>query len=152
MLLIRRREILVACAVLLADQLTKWWAIKSLEKNQVIEIIWTLQFRLVSNTGFAFSQGESLGPFIAVIVVFVLYFLLRLSKNSDSSLKKVSIGSVMGGATGNLLDRIVRSDDGFLRGAVVDFIDFQWWPVFNLADSAVVVGALGIIWTSLRNE
>jgi signal peptidase II len=49
---------------------------------------------------------------------------------------------VLGGAIGNLLDRAFRPGDGFLGGGVVDFIDLQWWPVFNLADSAIVVGAI----------
>jgi signal peptidase II len=54
----------------------------------------------------------------------------------------VSIGLVLGGALGNLVDRAFRPGDGFLGGGVVDFIDLQWWPVFNLADSAIVVGAI----------
>ena len=54
----------------------------------------------------------------------------------------VALGLVVGGAFGNLIDRASREGDGFLGGGVVDFVDLQWWPVFNVADSAIVVGAL----------
>ena len=55
-------------------------------------------------------------------------------------LSAVGIGLVIGGAIGNVLDRLFRAGDGFLGGAVVDFIDLQWWPVFNVADMAITVG------------
>jgi signal peptidase II len=57
----------------------------------------------------------------------------------------VAVGLVLGGALGNLIDRALRGGGGFLGGAVVDFIDFQWWPIFNVADSCVVIGAILLI-------
>ena len=57
---------------------------------------------------------------------------------------------IIGGALGNLADRAFRSGDGFLGGAVVDFVDLQWWPVFNLADAAVVVGGATIVLRGIR--
>ena len=62
----------------------------------------------------------------------------------------MAVGLVLGGATGNIADRLLRSDDGFLQGAVVDFIDLQWWPVFNVADAAVCVGAVLLVLTAAR--
>jgi signal peptidase II len=62
----------------------------------------------------------------------------------------VAIGLVFGGALGNLIDRAFREGDGFLGGGVVDFIDLQWWPVFNIADAAIVVGALLLFGTQWR--
>jgi signal peptidase II len=62
----------------------------------------------------------------------------------------VAIGLVAGGALGNLIDRAFRAGDGFLGGGVVDFIDLQWWPVFNLADAAIVLGALLLFGTQWR--
>jgi len=60
----------------------------------------------------------------------------------------VALGLVLGGAFGNLIDRLCR-DPGFLRGAVVDFIDLQWWPVFNVADASVVGGAVLLVCLSV---
>ena len=61
----------------------------------------------------------------------------------------VAAGLVAGGALGNLGDRAFRGDDGFLHGAVVDFIDLQWWPIFNVADSAIVVGGILLVVVSM---
>jgi signal peptidase II len=65
----------------------------------------------------------------------------------------VAVGLVVGGAAGNILDRLFRSGDGFLKGEVVDFIDLQWWPVFNVADAAVVIGGiLLLVSTALASD
>jgi signal peptidase II len=60
------------------------------------------------------------------------------------------LGLVLGGALGNLADRVFRDGSGFLGGAVIDFIDLQWWPVFNVADIAVTVGGVLLVLTSTR--
>ena len=57
----------------------------------------------------------------------------------------VALGLVLGGAAGNLLDRLFREGSGFLGGGVVDFIDLQWWPIFNVADAAVTIGGLLLV-------
>jgi signal peptidase II len=64
----------------------------------------------------------------------------------------VAVGMIAGGAIGNLSDRLLRAGDGFLGGGVVDFIDFQWWPVFNVADAAVVLGGLMLVLESVRAD
>jgi signal peptidase II len=64
----------------------------------------------------------------------------------------VALGLVVGGALGNLTDRAFRAGDGFLGGGVIDFVDLQWWPVFNVADSGVVVGAVLLFLLQLNEE
>jgi len=133
----------------LADQISKWWALDALGGGRVIELAWTLQLRLVRNTGVAFSQGRGLGPVVAFAVILVVVFLIRMAVNAGHPITRVAVGGVVGGAIGNLIDRIVRSDARPLDGAVVDFVDLGWWPVFNLADAAIVVGGLVIVWSGL---
>jgi len=77
----------------------------------------------------------------------VVVLLLSLRKGG-STLSAVAVGLVVGGAAGNVVDRIFRSGSGFLGGEVVDFIDFQWWPVFNVADACIVIGGILLVVTS----
>jgi signal peptidase II len=140
---------LVAAALwLLLDQLTKWWATSTLD-DEIIEVAWTLRFRLVTNTGASFSIGEGLGPVIGVVALVVVGILLWTGRSIGSPLGAIGLGLVLGGALGNILDRAVRAGDGFFGGAVIDFIDFQWWPVFNVADIGVVVGAVLLLVASM---
>lgn len=150
----------VAVGVLLLDQLTKWWALSTLD-TRTIDLVWTLRLNLTFNTGAAFSRGSGLGPIIAMAAVAVTVVLLRTSRLATSRAISVTLGMVVGGAIGNVVDRVFRtacpfgpcSDDGrFLGGAVVDFIDFQWWPVFNVADVGVVVGAILLAFLSSRES
>ena len=139
-----------AAAVVVLDQATKWWALQALDGGRVIDVVWTLRLRLVFNTGAAFSSFQGLGPLLGVAAAAVAAVLLlnrRLVRGRSSA---VSVGCVAGGALGNLADRLFRSGDGFLGGAVVDFIDVQWWPVWNVADMGVVVGGAALVWCSYR--
>lgn len=131
----------VTGAVLLLDQLTKWWAVETLD-TRTIDVVWTLRLHLTLNYGSAFSIGQGRGALISLLVLVVVAVLLRSGRYARRPGSVVAIGLILGGALGNLLDRALRAGDGFLGGGVVDFIDLQWWPVFNVADSAVVVGAL----------
>jgi signal peptidase II len=131
----------VAAVVLLLDQLTKWWALDTLT-TETIHVVWTLQFNLVRNTGAAFSLGGGAGAIIAPVALVVVVALLWQGRSVSSRLGAVALGMVLGGALGNLLDRALRGDGGFMQGAVVDFIDLQWWPVFNVADMGVVIGGI----------
>jgi signal peptidase II len=134
----------VAAAVVALDQLTKWWALHAL-RTHTIHVIWTLQFNLTRNTGAAFSLSVGRGPIIGVLALVIVGVLLWQGSSVSTRWGAVAIGLVLGGALGNLIDRAVRGDAGFLHGAVVDFIDFQWWPVFNVADMGVVIGALLLV-------
>lgn len=141
----------VASAVLVADQLTKWWAVTTLD-DQVIDVVWTLRFELVHNTGSAFSLGEGRGALISLAALLAVGLLLRSARRNGGRLALVALGLIVGGAVGNLIDRALREGDGLMGGGVVDFINFQWWPVFNIADIGVVVGAGLLVVNSWRGE
>ncbi len=140
----------VAAVVVVLDQLTKWWAQRTLADG-AIDLVGPLRLNLLYNTGAAFSMGsgKGLGPWIALLAIVVVVGL-SLGYTSRFPLGAVAAGLVTGGAIGNLLDRAFRGDQGFLHGAVVDFIDLQWWPVFNVADAAIVVGAILLVIASFR--
>lgn len=141
----------VAAAVLIADQASKWWALNRLDGGDIVEVIGSLRFNLFYNTGVAFSLGSDsgLGPWISLLAIGVVV-AVSFGATSRYPLGAVASGLISGGAVGNLLDRAFRGDDGFLHGAVIDFIDLQWWPVFNIADAAIVVGALLLVVASFR--
>ena len=144
----RRRwamPLLVGTAILGLDQLTKWWASGALEDRN-IDLFWTLRLHLVFNTGAAFSRGEGLGPLLSLLVLVVLVLLVRLGATIEDRVARVAVGAIVGGAIGNLADRAFRAGEGFLGGAVVDFVDLQWWPVFNLADATIVVAGGLLVW------
>jgi signal peptidase II len=100
----------------------------------------------------AFSQGRGWGPVIGIVALVVVVVLLASRRRSASVGGAVALGLVIGGAAGNILDRLFRSGDGFLSGQVVDFIDFQWYPVFNLADAAIVIGGILLLLFSFRTS
>jgi signal peptidase II len=142
---------MVAGIVLVVDQLTKWWALENLQ-DQVIDVVWTLRFRLTLNFGAAFSVSQGRGAVISVLAILVVLVLLRSGRHASRSSAALALGLVLGGALGNLADRAFRTGDGFLGGGVVDFIDLQWWPVFNVADMGVVCGAFLLLLVSWRDE
>jgi signal peptidase II len=130
----------IAAAVLLLDQLTKSWAVANLSDGHTVDLVGSLRLNLTFNSGMAFSRGKGAGPFIGVLALVVITVLLASLRRSGSLLSSVGLGLVIGGAIGNVCDRLFRSGEGFLGGEVVDFIDLQWWPVFNVADMAITIG------------
>ncbi len=143
-----RAPIIIALVVVLLDQTTKHWAVNALADGHIIDVIWTLQFNLAYNSGMAFSRGRGLGPVIAVVATIVIVWLLASLRSGGTRLSRFGMGCLIGGAAGNLLDRLFRGD-AWLQGSVVDFIDFQWFPIFNIADIAVNVGAASLILNSI---
>ncbi len=138
----------VAVTVVVVDQLTKWWALRALGDGRSIDLVWTLRLRLVFNRGTAFGFGSRFAPVIAVLAVVVVVVLLRSGGALRGSWARASLGLVLGGAVGNLADRVARDGGGFLGGAVVDFVDLQWWPVFNVADMGVSAGVVLLVLTA----
>ena len=136
----------VALFVIVADQLTKHWAVNELVDRD-INLFWTLRFNLSYNTGMAFSRGEDLGPIIGVLALVVVVVLLLSIKRQPGRLTDVAVGMIVGGAIGNVIDRLFRQE-AWLRGGVVDFIDFQWFPIFNIADIGVTVGGALLVLAS----
>jgi len=137
----------VAGVVVGLDQLTKTIAERGLAAGPV-HMIWTLQLNLSYNNGVAFSMGRGLAPVIVPAGVVLVALLVGMGRTTATTAGLVALGLVVGGALGNLTDRLVRGQGG----AVIDFIDFQWWPVFNLADSAIVCGAGLLVLAGLRRQ
>ncbi|MEM9464488.1 MAG: signal peptidase II [Actinomycetota bacterium] len=133
--------VIVVLGVVL-DQVTKWWALRELEDGSVIELVPTLEFDLAYNSGFSFGTGEGLGRWIGVLVIALCLFLVHQIRVSETALRANIAAIVLGGAIGNLLDRIFRAEDGPLSGEVIDFIDVTWYAVFNVADIFVVCGCI----------
>jgi signal peptidase II len=144
-----QRLVAVLGCLVAFDQLTKAWAVSALSDGHVVSLFWTLQFNLGYNSGFAFSQGKGLGPLVGVIACVAVVFLLRSALASQTKLSAYGLLFIASGALGNVVDRIFRHG-GFMRGSVVDFIDFQWWPVFNIADMAIMIGAATMIVAMLK--
>jgi len=134
----------IGAFVIVADQVTKQIAVDNITKGSPIGVFWKLQWNLHFNTGSAFSLGPDLGQFIGVLAVIVSVALMWYARSVVGRIPGALLGLVAGGAVGNVIDRLFRGEggDGFMRGAVVDFIDFQFWPIFNVADMAIVVGAI----------
>jgi len=147
---LRALTALIAVAIVVADQATKHWALNALGDGRTIDIVGSLRFNLAFNTGMAFAKGQGIGPIIAVVGVIVVAYLL-VGLRRDTTPGAVFVGMVAGGAAGNIVDRLFRGE-GWLRGAVVDFIDLQWWPIFNIADAAIVLGAGALVVASLAPE
>jgi len=131
-------------AVVVADQVAKSWALRALDDGPR-HLVWTLRLNLSFNSGAAFGLGQGLAPLLVVVGVVMVVALVGISRSAGSSVPAVvALGLVLGGAVGNLIDRVVRDH----AGSVVDFIDLQWWPVFNLADAAITSGAILLVLTT----
>jgi signal peptidase II len=140
----------IVIAIVALDLLTKTWAVHELADGPVDVIGDSVSFELARNTGGAFSLFQAFTPLLAIVAGFVAYFLVRTLRRTHDTLLVVALSLVLGGAIGNLIDRVFRSP-GFLRGAVVDFVHVGDWPTFNVADSAITIGAVLVIIWSVRS-
>ena len=138
-------------AIVVIDQLTKSWAVSALADGPTHVIGDTVELVLTRNGGSAFSRFQGLTPVLAIGAIVVTIVLARVLRSATDRLLIVALTLVLGGALGNLGDRIFRTP-GFLRGHVVDFVAVGWWPVFNVADSCITIGAILLIVRSLRPQ
>lgn len=138
---------LAAATVVVIDQVTKSVAVETLSDGPV-ELFWTLRLALSFNKGAAFSIGTTLTPLITVVAIGLVGGLVVFARNAPSRAFALALGLLLGGAIGNISDRLFRSHGG----AVVDFIDLQWWPVFNIADVGVTIGAALLVLSGVRDE
>ena len=144
-----RLAVVVACAVavLVADQVTKSLAAHDLA-NGPVHLVGPLSLQLWYNTGAAFSIGAGLTLPIIVIAFVLVLLLAWFARGTPSTLAAVATGMILGGALGNLSDRLFRGH----QGAVVDFIHFGFWPTFNVADTAIVIGTLALLIVIVRGS
>lgn len=148
----RRWQLLtISLTIIAVDQITKIWAVSSLPGNP-IQGPFGSSLRLVFNRGSAFSIGEGLGPLFGVLALVISVAMFFLVKQVDRRSVVFGLGLIQGGAIGNVIDRLFREGEGFMGGAVIDFLDVgDWWPVFNLADAAIVVGGAMVALLSPRD-
>ena len=123
------------------DQLSKWWAVNQLADDPIEIIADFLQLRLLFNTGASFSILTNAGPILAIVAFGVIGLIIYVLGDASRRIEAVALGLVLGGAIGNLVDRLFRGD-GLLDGAVVDFIDFSFFATFNVADAAINIGVV----------
>ena len=141
----------IAWAIWLIDFATKSWALNSLDSRNPVKLLGEfLQLTLLKNSGAAFSlaQGATIifTIFAILVVAAIAYYSIKITSFGWS----IVLGLALGGILGNLTDRIFRSP-GFFTGHVIDWIQIPNWPVFNLADSAIVVAATIAVILSIRN-
>ena len=140
----------VALTVLTLDVVTKLIVVHTLSGHSPIRLLGGfLTLLLLRNSGAAFSIGTSMTIVFTGIAVAVIVYILRAARRLRSLPWAITLGLLLGGATGNLADRIFRSP-GLFRGDVVDWIELPHWPVFNLADSAIVCGGVLAVLLALR--
>lgn len=139
----------VVATVVAVDQATKAWAAAELADGPISIVGSTIELRLSRNTGGAFSLFRGFTPVLAVLTIGVAVLLVRAVRHAEDRVTLGALALVLGGAIGNLVDRAARSP-GFLRGAVVDFVKVDSWPIFNVADASITVGALVLVLWSLR--
>jgi signal peptidase II len=139
----------VAAVVLILDVVTKVMAVRLLTPGQPVSIIGdTVTWTLVRNSGAAFSMATGYTWVLTLVASGVVVGIVWMGRRLVSPWWALGLGMILGGALGNLVDRFFRSP-GPLRGHVVDFLSIGWWPVFNVADPAVVGGAILLVALSL---
>jgi signal peptidase II len=137
-------------AILVVDQLVKVWAVSALEgqapRNFVGEL---LRLDLVRNPGAAFSLGAGRTVIFTVISAVVSLILVKLLLRATHRGWALAFGALLGGAVGNLVDRLFR-EPGFPSGHVVDMFRLPNFPVFNIADMSITFAVIAMFWLSLR--
>jgi len=146
-----RRLYLVAALTWGLDLASKIWAVNNLSARNPVQILGSFfQLTLVRNPGAAFSFATGATIVFTCIAVAAIIAILYYSSKITSLGWATTLGLLLGGVLGNLTDRLFRSP-GFLKGEVIDWLELTHWPVFNLADSAIVVAAFLAIVLSIRN-
>jgi signal peptidase II len=132
----------VVALIATADQITKTWAVRALDRP--LHVIGPIDLELSRNPGGAFSTFTRATPVLAILAIALAVVLVRAARRATDPVMAYVLATVLGGATGNLIDRVARAP-GFLRGEVIDFVKVGWWPTFNVADAAVSVGAVVLV-------
>jgi signal peptidase II len=152
----RRVGLLAAIAgtVVILDLLTKIIVVATIDPNQPVKVLGGLVYlSLIRNPGAAFSMATGMTWLLALVAIVVVIVIIRMAPRLRSTPWAISLGLVLGGAIGNLIDRIFRAP-GILQGHVVDFVSVfgpnaEYFPVFNVADSAITIGGISLVITAL---
>lgn len=145
---------LIAATVVILDLVSKIIVVATVDPNQPVRLLGGLvYFSLIRNPGAAFSMATGMTWLLALVAIGVVVVIIRMAPRLRSTPWAVSLGLVLGGAIGNLIDRIFRAP-GVLQGHVVDFVSVfgpnaEYFPVFNVADSAITVGGISLVVTAL---
>jgi signal peptidase II len=128
--------------IVVVDQATKSWVVANLDDGHRIGVIGSfVELALARNSGAAFSRFQGMTPVLAIVAIAISVVLVRVVRRTSDRWTVIGLVLVLGGALGNLVDRFARSP-GFLRGHVVDFVSVGSFPLFNVADSCITVGAI----------
>jgi signal peptidase II len=142
--------LLVAAIVLVCDVVSKVLIVATLAPGETVHLLGHyLEITNTRNSGAAFSVGTGATVLFSAVAIVVVAVILRAAKRLRSTGWAICLGLLLGGALGNLLDRLFRSPAP-LRGEVVDWIQVPHWPVFNIADSAIVIGGCVAVLLSTR--
>jgi signal peptidase II len=140
----------VAATVIVLDQVAKAIAVATLEGRPSVQVLGELlQLTFVRNPGAAFSLAGNYTIVISVIAIIVAVAIVRTARTLTNPWWAVVLGGILGGAVGNLIDRVFREPTPF-RGHVVDFMELPNWPVFNVADMALVGSAILAVILSIK--
>jgi signal peptidase II len=151
--LIRRYVVAVGLAtgVVVVDALTKRWASIELQGNPIEIVPGFLTLTYTENSGAAFGLFQNAGPVLGIAAIAVTAALAWSLRVDRPGLEVVAFGLIMGGAVGNLIDRVFRGD-GFLDGMVIDWVNLWWIPTFNVADAAITVAVVLLVIHSWLNR
>lgn len=144
----------IATTVVVLDLVSKIIIVATVQPNQPVRLLGGLVYlSLIRNPGAAFSLATGMTWLLALVAIGVVIVIIRMAPRLRSTPWAVSLGLVLGGAIGNLIDRIFRAP-GFLQGHVVDFVSVfgpnaEYFPVFNVADSAITIGGISLVVTAL---
>jgi signal peptidase II len=144
----------IALTVVVLDVISKVVVVATVQPNEPVRLLGGLVYlSLIRNPGAAFSMATGMTWLLALIAIGVVVVIVRMAPRLRSTPWAVSLGLVLGGAIGNLIDRIFRAP-GFLQGHVVDFVSVfgpnaEYFPVFNVADSAITIGGISLVITAL---
>jgi signal peptidase II len=133
-----RRAGAVMVAVLLADQITKAVVRGAIDRGDSIDVLPFLDLVYVRNDGIAFGALGGSALVLVLVVGALIGIVVFFSRNAERPLAWLSTGLLLGGAIGNVIDRV-------LEGAVTDFLKIPHWPAFNVADTAITIGVLSLI-------
>ena len=144
----RKKSIIIIFAVFISDQITKYFIVKNFyfgESVAVIENVFHITY--ITNTGTAFGMLQKYGNILLAfsVVAIILISILVFKQKTNSLTHPLALSLILGGAFGNIFDRI-------FRGGIVDFFDFRIWPIFNIADSAITVGIIVLFYHYLFSK